>query len=228
MSAEPVTVTVAHRVTSGYEDEFALWASTMLAQASDAPGYLGGGILGARQGEEEWHIVYRFEDPVSALRWEDSRSHFDWARHTAGFAPQTEVRRAFGLHAWFDSPGRPAAPPPKWKMALVTLSAVFPPVLVFNMTIIPFLGGSSVVLRTLALCMAVTAVVTWIMMPRLTALLKTWLYPDTAGRHRRPASWTVQSGPARRGGVSRGPGHTARPRTAGRREYPSASQWREI
>jgi len=70
-----------------------------------------------------------------------------------------------------------ATPPPKWKTALVTLAAVFPPVLVFNLTVIPYLGGLSVVLRTLTLCVAVTAVVTWVMMPRLLRLLKNWLNP---------------------------------------------------
>jgi hypothetical protein len=77
-------------------------------------------------------------------------------------------------------------PPPKWKTALVTLAAVFPPVLVFNVAVIPFLGGVSVVLRTLTLCVAVTAVVTWVMMPRLMRLLKDWLHP--------PADETAQSG----------------------------------
>lgn len=223
MSVEPVTVTVAHRVVQGREDEFVGWATAMLGQAANARGYLGGGILGARPGEEDWHIVYRFEDPVSALRWEDSRSHFDWAQYAERFAPQTAVRRAFGLRAWFDSPGRAAAPPPKWKMALVTLSAVFPPVLLFNVTLIPFLRGSSVILRTLALCMAVTAVMTWFMMPKLTGLLRTWLYPEAAGRHRRSAARDTA-----RESTDRGPGPNPRGEPSAERGARPASQWREI
>lgn len=57
----------------------------------------------------------------------------------------------------------------------MTLIAVFPPVLFFNVTVIPFLSGISVVLRTLALCVGVTAAVTWVMMPRLMPLVKNWL-----------------------------------------------------
>lgn len=71
--------------------------------------------------------------------------------------------------------GPPPTPPPKWKTAIVTLVAVFPPVLFFNVTVIPYLGGVSVVLRTLTLCVGVTAAVTWVMMPRLMPLAKNWL-----------------------------------------------------
>lgn len=71
--------------------------------------------------------------------------------------------------------GPPPTPPPKWKTAIVTLVAVFPPVLLFNLTVIPYLGGLSVVLRTLTLCVGVTAAVTWVMMPRIMPLVKNWL-----------------------------------------------------
>ena len=73
-------------------------------------------------------------------------------------------------------------------MAVITLTAVFPPVLVFNVALIPHLRNLSIVLRTLALCVAVTIVVTWVMMPRLMRLFRGWLHPTAA----------------RRGGVHRG------------------------
>jgi hypothetical protein len=68
-------------------------------------------------------------------------------------------------------------------MAVVTLIAVFPPVLFFNVTLIPQLSNVSVILRTLVLCVGVTIVVTWVMMPRLMPLFKGWLHP--AGPRRR-------------------------------------------
>lgn len=75
--------------------------------------------------------------------------------------------------------GQPPAPPPKWKTATVTLLAVFPPVLFFNIAVVPYLGGFPLVLRTLALCVGVTAAVTWVMMPRLMPLVKNWLNAST-------------------------------------------------
>jgi hypothetical protein len=67
-------------------------------------------------------------------------------------------------------------------MAVVTLTAVFPPVLFFNVTLIPQLAGVSVVVRTLVLCIGVTIVVTYVMMPRLMRLFKGWLQPAGARR----------------------------------------------
>jgi len=94
--------------------------------------------------------------------------------------------------------GPPPTPPPKWKTAIVTLVAVFPPVLLFNLTVIPYLGGISVVLRTLTLCVGVTAAVTWVMMPRIMPLVKNWLNaprPEPA-----EASPRSRGGRRRRGG----------------------------
>jgi hypothetical protein len=94
--------------------------------------------------------------------------------------------------------GPPPTPPPKWKTAIVTLVAVFPPVLFFNVTVIPYLGGISVVLRTLALCVGVTAAVTWVMMPRIMPLVRNWLNaPKAAPPEDSPPS---RGGRRRRGG----------------------------
>jgi uncharacterized protein len=92
-----------------------------------------------------------------------------------------------------DPPPRRPSPPPKWKMAIVTLTAVFPPVLLFNVTLIPYLQDVSVVIRSVVLCVGVTVITTWVMMPRLTRLLASWLNP-LVGRHRLPRT------DARRGG----------------------------
>ncbi len=156
---ETVTTTVVHEVAPGREADFHAWASAMLRQAESFPGFRGGGVLGPAETGDEWHVVYRWVDQEAARRWEGSSVRARWLARAAAFAQPVEVQRTTGLRAWFEMRGRPATPPPKWKMALVTLAAVFPPVLAFNVTLIPFLRDQSVVLRTLALCVVVTAVV---------------------------------------------------------------------
>jgi len=174
---EPVTVTVAYEVAPGREEVFSDWAMAMLREAAQYTEYLGGGILAPGGTEDDWHVVSRWSSQEAAQLWEASPGRDRLARSAAGFAQPAKVKRTTGVRAWFDLSSRMATPPPKWKTALVTLAAVFPPVLVFNLTVIPYLGGLSVVLRTLTLCVAVTAVVTWVMMPRLLRLLKNWLNP---------------------------------------------------
>ena len=80
-------------------------------------------------------------------------------------------------------------------MAVMTLTAVFPPVLVFNVALIPYLRDLSIVLRTLALCVAVTIVVTWVMMPRLMRLFRGWLHPSAmrrGGLHRGASAYSAR------------------------------------
>jgi hypothetical protein len=108
--------------------------------------------------------------------------------------------------------GPPPTPPPKWKTAIVTLVAVFPPVLFFNVTVIPFLGGISVVLRTLALCVGVTAAVTWVMMPRLMPLAKNWLNAS-------------RSGAAETGTTGRGSSRSRRRRRGGDEDEEAMPAW---
>ncbi|MEU6224042.1 antibiotic biosynthesis monooxygenase [Streptomyces sp. NPDC047042] len=195
VTRNPVTVTVAYQVIPGRETEFHSWGWAMLRAKAREQGFLGGGVL--VDGEAEWHVVYRFDSESSALAWENSVSWAQWAARADGLARETGRRRIQGSKAWFDSqtdlPATAAAPAPprppdKWKLWFVNMSAVFPPVLVFNLTILPFLGGVNALIRTLLLCLAVTALVTWILMPRLQRFFKKWLYPPLQalrGRHKR-------------------------------------------
>jgi len=68
------------------------------------------------------------------------------------------------------------------------MSAVSPPVLLFNLIVLPYLGGLKPLVRTLLLCLCVTALATWILMPRLQRFFRKWLCPPLQalrGRHKR-------------------------------------------
>ena len=192
VTRNPVTVTLAYAVVPGREDHFHNWGWAVLRSGARQPGFLGGGVL--VDGEAEWHVVYRFNTEEAARTWENS---LDWVRMAArleGLARETGRRTVVGSRSWFDAqapqPATPAAPrpPPKWKLWFVNMSAVFPPVLLFNLLVLPYLGTLNPLIRTLLLCLCVTALVTWILMPRLQRFFKKWLYPPLQalrGRHKR-------------------------------------------
>lgn len=166
------------------------WA--LLGATARRPGFLGGGVR--VDGGAEWHVVYRFASEGSALAWENSDSRERWDARLEGVAREAERRRVPGARAWFDAqtltPASPA-PPSKWKLWFVNMSAVFPPVLLFNLTVLPYLGDLNALFRTLLLCLCVTALVTWILMPRLQRFFRKWLYPSLQalrGRHKRRAT----------------------------------------
>jgi antibiotic biosynthesis monooxygenase (ABM) superfamily enzyme len=225
-----LTVTAVHEVAYGREDDFYAWAASWLREAEKSDDFLGGGILGPSVAGGEWHVIYRWVDQESAQWWEDAATRAGWMDLAESFAQPVQVQQITGLRPWFEKRAQAASPPPKWKMALVTLTAVFPPVLLFNLTVIPRMLGLPVILRTLVLCVGVTVIVTWVMMPRLMRLLKDWLHPPApqqspSARLRAPAIGVARpGGMARAGGVARAGGDTERrvltPVPAGRHAAP--------
>lgn len=175
-TSEPVTVTVARRVAVGREPEFERWYDGIIAAASRFPGFLGSGVLRPHTAEQDWHVVYRFADPESLSRWESSAERGEWLRRADDLVEETGVERVSGLETWFALPGRTAPAPPRWKMFLVTLSAIIPLVLLMNLTVLPLLAGWPLVVRTLVFSGSLTGLMTWAVMPRITRLFRRFLY----------------------------------------------------
>lgn len=173
--AEPVTVTVARRVAPGREGEFERWAEGIMAAAGRFPGFLGGGLLRPGVVGQEWHLVYRFASDAHLQRWEGSRERAEWLERTTTFE-ETGRQRVSGLETWFALPGRTAPAPPRWKMALVTLLGIVPLVLLMNELVLPHLAGWPTLARTLVFSATLTTLMTWVVMPRLTRLLRRFLY----------------------------------------------------
>ncbi len=175
-TAEPVTVTVARRVAAGREHEFEQWYDGIIGAAGRFPGFLGSGVLRPHTAEQDWHVVYRFADPASLSRWEQSPERAEWLRRADDLAEETGVRQVTGLETWFAMPGRTAPAPPKWKMALVTLAAIVPLVLLMNILVVPHLAGWPLVARALVFSGTLTGLMTWVVMPRITRLFRRFLY----------------------------------------------------
>ena len=153
-AAQPVTVTVARRVAPGREEDFERWYDGIIGAASRFPGFLGAGVLRPTGVGQEWHVAYRFADDAALHRWEVSPERGSWLRRAEDFAQETGQRRVSGLETWFAVPGRTAPAPPRWKMAVVTLLAIIPLVLV----------------------MILTSLMTWVVMPRVTRVFRRFLY----------------------------------------------------
>lgn len=210
---ESVTVTAVYAVAYGRETDFFTWLDMLFGQAESSDDFLGSGLLGPPEPGGEWHVIYRWADQESAQLWVEHVTGPGWHDHADDFCRAVQIQWTTGMREWFE--GReealevtgpaagPPTPPPKWKMAVVTLTAVFPPVLLFNVSVIPRLLGLPTVLRTLVLCVGVTAAVTWVMMPRLMPLFKGWLHPALrepprpSGRHIAAGGswWSALPGP---------------------------------
>jgi antibiotic biosynthesis monooxygenase (ABM) superfamily enzyme len=177
-AGEPVTVMIARRVAPGREAEFFEWAQDIMNRARRWDGFLGGGILRPGRPGGEWHIVYRFADEASRKAWDESAERAEALARAEELMRETAVHRISGLETWFELPGRTAPAPPRWKMALTTIMAVFPLALLVNLLLLPRLGAWPLLLRTAVFVLVMTVSMTWLIMPRLTRLLRGWLYPE--------------------------------------------------
>jgi len=71
---------------------------------------------------------------------------------------------------------RPAAPP-RYKLALLTWIAAYPVITVILRLLGPEMADWPLELRTLVLSVLMVATLTWLVMPGLTRLLRSWLRP---------------------------------------------------
>ena len=85
-----------------------------------------------------------------------------------------------GLETWFKLPGSivpTMKPPPRWKMWLISLVAVYPLVLAFQVLVVPQMAGLPLPVRALVFPLVLLTLMTFVVMPVVTRLLHRWLGP---------------------------------------------------
>jgi uncharacterized protein len=178
----PVTTTVTRRVKPGHEPFYEQFLEGIIAAASRFPGHMGVEVFRPESTSAgEYRIVYRFDTSEHLRAWLDSEERAAWLEraepHVIG-----PMRTQFltGLETWFTLPGQPnTPPPPPYKMALVTWISIFPLITLVVVVLGPLLKGLDLV-PSLAITTAVTVpIMTWLVMPRVSRLLRGWLYPDS-------------------------------------------------
>jgi antibiotic biosynthesis monooxygenase (ABM) superfamily enzyme len=176
----PVTTTVTRRVRPGHERLYEQFLEGIIAAASQFPGHLGVEVFRPQSATTgEYRIVYRFDTGEHLRAWLDSDEHAAWLERAEPQAiGPTRTSFVTGLESWFTLPGRPgAAPPPPYKMALLTWITIFPLITLIVVITGPRLQGLALVPR-LGITTALTVpLMTWVVMPRVTRLLRRWLYP---------------------------------------------------
>ena len=175
---DPVTVTIARRVSEDRAADFEQFSRDALSAASTWPGFLGGGLLRPPAGEHEFHIVYRFADEDTLRAWEESTERAELLARAEPFVRSVAVWRVRGLHDWFDLPGRAGPSAPKWKLAVVACACVVPMSLAMSLWIVPALDVVPLFPRTVITSIIFAVYMTWFAVPWLSGLVRGWLYPD--------------------------------------------------
>jgi uncharacterized protein len=181
----PVTTTVTRRVKPGHEVFYEQFLKGIIDAARRFEGHLGVEVFRpASAAAGEYRTVYRFDTAEHLRAWQDSDEHAAWLEraepHVIG---PTRTSFVTGLESWFTLPSQPGlVPPPAYKMALLTWMTIFPLITAIVAITGPLLDGLPLAVR-LGITTALTVpLMTWVVMPRVTRLLRGWLYPDHRSR----------------------------------------------
>ena len=179
---QPVTVIVSRKIVSGREQEYEEWISGMSKVAGGYPGHLGVNILRPSDATKgEYVTIYRFDSYKHACAWERSAERSEWIEKVKPLVVgEASRKKVTGLEFWFDLPSIPVTMvPTKHKMALVLFVIVYSLVLLFSTLLAPLIGPWPLWAKLLVVIPIQVLLMTYIVMPRVTAILRNWLYKTT-------------------------------------------------
>ncbi len=183
-----VMMLVSRRVKPGYEAEFERLMEQFIDAAANFPGCLGAQLV--HPGDEVdvedslYHAVLAFENPDSLRAWQNSSERLQWLTEASAYIEgQAMVREVSGLAHWFQTSTNPTQGlPPRWKVAVVTWLGIFPTVYLLFLLLSDVLAPWPLLPRIMVITVLVVTLMTWLVAPQLTRLLKPWLYPSSTPR----------------------------------------------
>ena len=184
----PVTVVITRRVKPRCKKAFEKFISGITASAMTFEGHLGTNVFRPNDPEDnEYKIIFKFDRASNLKVWEESECRRQWlARAESLRLEPARIRVLTGLETWFTlSAPKRIVPPPRHKMAIITLITLFPLIQLANFTLAPLLELLPLpsLLRSFIITGILVLIMTYIAMPRMTKLFSPWLYPRKRSQH---------------------------------------------
>jgi antibiotic biosynthesis monooxygenase (ABM) superfamily enzyme len=186
--SKPVTVIVKRIAKKDKTKEFEEWLSGISKEVSRQEGSMGIDIIRPTDNESkpEYVIIFRFNNYDNLTKWEKSSIRNEWLQKGRELVEaDPDVQKLTGLEFWFtpyfkqkSSPLIPLSPPPRYKMAIVTI----PVISILLLTLVPQIHVLTEMLlipypiRLVIALMITVLLMTYLIMPLLTKLLRPWLF----------------------------------------------------
>ncbi len=180
--SRPVTVVFVRNVKPNRKNDFEEWAKGINQAVKGFEGYLGMDVI--RPGDHshpEYVIVLRFDEYEHLRAWMGSTEREVWVKKSEEMTiGETHIQEAHGFEPWFTLPDHStaSAPPPRYKMALVTILAIYPPLFAVSTILSSLLQGWPKALVILLSLFLLVPAMTYYIMPWMTRLFRFWLYPE--------------------------------------------------
>jgi uncharacterized protein len=176
---QSVTVVISQLVKPGCEEAYVVWLQNIIGVVRNYTGHMDVSVIRPQSGvRRECVIIFRFDNYDNLKIWLTSRDREYWlnqGKHLLESDP--DVQQICGLEAWFSLPGQPLKTPPRYKTALLTWGAVFVLINLLNTFITPLLRGLPPLIISLIITITMVLLLTYVVMPRVSRLFNSWLYP---------------------------------------------------
>ena len=180
---QSVTAVVRRRIKSGSEPRFESLMQEFMPFVLRQPGHLGINVIRLSPGSREYTVLDRFATEDDRHKFTGSPEYRSWMSRLREVSEgDPEIDEMGGLAFWFTLPRQPLRkPPPKIKMALLTLLGVYPLSMLFPVLVIPVTLSWPYWIQGAVIAALIVASLTWIIMPALTRVFETWLFPSQEG-----------------------------------------------
>jgi antibiotic biosynthesis monooxygenase (ABM) superfamily enzyme len=176
---------VTRQVRPGHEQAFEEALREFARESLRVSGTMGVHLIAPVPGADgcEYGILRSFESEEASHRFYESEQFRDWQERVADMVVGEPIRRRLhGLEAFFRDTQH--APPPRWKMAVVTWMGVFPSVLLWSSLLPQALRGLPSLAVVAIVNVFVVLTLAWGVMPLLTRIFAGWLHNDTESTRR--------------------------------------------
>ncbi|PTR27576.1 hypothetical protein C8K36_104198 [Rhodococcus sp. OK519] len=177
-SSDAVTVVVSHPPVPGREAEFIAWQRRITDAEKKFPGFRGSEWHPPIPGvQDDWTILFTFDSQEHLDQWLESPQRAALLAEGQAFKNFTvrPIPNPYG--SWFPAGGAGDAQVPSWKTALSVLVGLYPLVVVLTILIDELWPGAPLWASLLLGNIASVCLLTWVVMPVVTRVLRFWLEP---------------------------------------------------
>ena len=178
---EPISIGITRRVQRDQVEAFEAWLGEIRAAAVGFDGYAGMDVVRPTDADDPtYFIILRFDSYEHYSAWHESPERAETVEQSLAMTTgDPSFEEAHGLEGWFTPPAARTSvkPPARYKMAILTIVGLYPPIVVVG-ALVTATTGVSVALGTLITVTIVAVVATYWVMPWITRIARHWLFPQ--------------------------------------------------
>jgi uncharacterized protein len=175
-SADLSAVVFTFRARPGLEQDIGRWVRRVVGAARQYEGNIAATVIGSDEAGE-YRVLHLFRDQAARDSWLGSAQRAELLRAAEPFLERPPAVQRTGLETWFSPPsdGRAVVPPPRWKMWVTSVLAIYPLVLIFLAWVSPQINGWPLAVKAAVFPLVLLSLMTYLVMPTVTRLLRPWL-----------------------------------------------------